>query len=112
MFKGAYDCIVNPFVVKSKKAFLQDKDVLIIFPLKDNPPYKGYLSVWAFKFYCTVVWNSWKILISNMRVGNVFRTLLAIPQTLVDCIHQVNMNLDSYRINMLDAYYHLVEEVV
>jgi len=82
--------------------------IYISIPLKDIIPFKGYLAFWSFKsywfyYYCLVRSNFMQI-----RVGNIFETLMIIPKGFVYAQYMVNYNLKKHRIPALRAFMTLV----
>jgi hypothetical protein len=85
-----------------------ERAIFITIPLKDIIPFNGYLALWSFKaywfyYYCLVRSNFIQI-----RVGNIFETLMMIPKAFVYAQYMVSYNLKKHRITALRAYRMLI----
>lgn len=87
---------------------LQNPNVLwVIVDIKDLPLFRGYMVGWCIRAFTLFYYTLLKSSFANMKVGNIFSTLMLIPKGFVFSWRAVSFNLNSYRFLAQRTYAYL-----
>lgn len=87
---------------------LDNPDVLwVIIDIKDLPLFRGYMVGWCIRTFTMFYYTLLKSSFANIRVGNIFSTLMLIPKGFVFSWRLVQFNLKHYRFLAQRTYAYL-----